>query len=121
MSCCGKSICIGCIYVMKMSEGKDLCAFCRTPPSYSNEKEIERLRKLMDKGNGDAFCTLSGCYFRGTHGLSQDQQKANELCLRGGDSLAVLRDITTWVIPMIEEGAWKWMRRKLKITMNLLL
>lgn len=30
-SCCGKMICNGCVYAMKMSGPKDLCAFCRTP------------------------------------------------------------------------------------------
>jgi len=83
-TCCGKSICIGCIYEMEMSEGKDLCAFCRIPPAYSNENEIKRLHKLMDKGNAGAFATLAGCYTFGGHGLPQDHQKANELYLKGG-------------------------------------
>lgn len=34
-SCCGKRICVGCLYAMMESEGKDLCAFCRTPPASS--------------------------------------------------------------------------------------
>ena len=84
MACCGKSICIGCLYAMAMSEGKDLCAFCRTPPSYSDEKEIKRLKKLMDKGNAGAFTSLGGCYTFGGHGLPQDMAKANELYLKGG-------------------------------------
>jgi len=85
MACCGKSICIGCIYAMEISEGKDLCAFCRTPPSSSNEEQIKRLHKLMDKGNANAFCSLGSCYFSGTHGLPQDRQRANELWLKGGE------------------------------------
>ena len=58
-SCCGKVICSGCIYVMKMSEGKDLCAFCRTPPPFSIEEEMERTKNLMGKGNVDAFNQLA--------------------------------------------------------------
>jgi len=55
-SCCGKVICNGCMFAMIESEGGvDLCAFCRTPPAYSNEKEIERLKKLMDRGNAEAL------------------------------------------------------------------
>ena len=73
------------MYEMEMSEGKDLCAFCRIPPAYSNENEIKRLHKLMDKGNAGAFATLAGCYVFGTHGLMQDQQKANELYLKAGE------------------------------------
>jgi len=38
-SCCGKTICNGCIVAMRMSEGKDLCAFCRTPPASSKSHE----------------------------------------------------------------------------------
>jgi len=84
-SCCGKSICIGCIYAMVMSEGKDLCAFCRTPPARDDTEDIKRVKKLMDKGNANAFCTLSAWYHAGRYGMPQDQQKANELCLRGGE------------------------------------
>jgi len=61
-SCCGKMICHGCIYAMKMSEGGlDLCAFCRTPTA-SPDEELERTTKLVDKGNGDAFNYLAGIY-----------------------------------------------------------
>jgi len=84
-SCCGKIICNGCIHAMKMSEGKDLCAFCRTPPSSSDEEDLSRVRQLMDKGNGEAFCLLAGLYSRGRMGIPQDYQKANELYLRAGE------------------------------------
>jgi len=95
-SCCGKLICDGCVHAMKASEGGgDLypCAFCRTPPASSNEEEIKRLNKLMDKGNGEAFTTLGGCYAEGyagayangTMGMPQDRVKANELYLKGGE------------------------------------
>ena len=83
-SCCGNVICNGCIYAMA-SQGKDLCAFCRTPYSSSNEEEIKRVKKLMDKGNGEAFYALGGCYNDGDLDLSQDYQKANELFLKAGE------------------------------------
>jgi len=84
-SCCGKRICIGCEYAMKMSEGKDLCAFCRTPPASSDEEEIERTKNLMDKGNAEAFNYFSGYYIRGMNGMPQDYQKARELWLKAGE------------------------------------
>ena len=59
-SCCGKIICNGCIYAMMISEGKDLCAFCRTPPPSSIEENTNRIKKLMDKGNGEALISLQG-------------------------------------------------------------
>jgi len=84
-SCCGKEICIGCIYAMNMSEGKDLCAFCRTPPAISDEEEIVRTEKLMKVGNAEAYYMLAGCYAQGIKGLSRDMNKANELLLKAGE------------------------------------
>ena len=84
-SCCGKRICIGCEYAMEISEGKDLCAFCRTPPASSGEEEIERTKNLMDKGNAEAFNYFSGYYVQGINGMPQDYQKARELWLKAGE------------------------------------
>ena len=84
-SCCGKVICNGCIYAMKMSEGKDLCAFCRTPRAATYEECIHRNKKLMESSNGWAFHLLAGCYDNGLLGLQQDYQKANELWLKAGE------------------------------------
>jgi len=85
-SCCGKRICIGCIVAMKMSEGdKDMCPFCRTPQDTTKKEEIERIQKLMDKGNAMAFTILGGCYISRELGLPQDYQKANDLYQKGGE------------------------------------
>ena len=85
-SCCGKVICNGCIYAMLMSEGgKDLCAFCRTPPARSDEEMIKRTKKLMEKDNAEAFHQLAGYYADGECGLVRDQRKANELYLKAGE------------------------------------
>jgi len=84
-SCCGKRICIGCIYAMEESEGKDLCAFCRTPPATSNAGCIQGVKKLMDKGNGEAFFEFANYYANGMMGLLQDMNKANELYLKAGE------------------------------------
>ena len=70
---------------MKLSEGKDLCAFCRTPPASSSEDEIKRIHELIDKGNPEALYTLSGGYLNGIMGMPQDYQKANELFLKAGE------------------------------------
>ena len=85
MSCCGKTICMGCIHTMVVREGKDLCAYCRTPYASSDEENINRTKKLMDKGNGRAFYLLAGYYDRGLNGLAQDIEKANELYLKAGE------------------------------------
>ena len=49
-SCCGKNICNGCIYAMEESGAKRLCPFCKSPPSNSNEEEVEKTKKLMEGG-----------------------------------------------------------------------
>ena len=85
-SCCGKVVCNGCIYEMYVSEGGlDLCAFCRTPRSKSDEDIIKRVKNLMDKGNAEAFLLLAGYYDSGEKGLSQNYQKACELYLKAGE------------------------------------
>ena len=84
-SCCGKVICIGCVYAMKMSEGKDICAYCRAPPPTSDEERIKRTKKLMDKGNARAFYNFAGYYAKGDLGFSRDWIKANELLLMAGE------------------------------------
>ena len=87
-SCCGKNICDGCEYAMRMVDSKleDLnCPFCRTPPAITDEEEIKRLKKLMEKDNGEAFYTLAGLYERGIMGFPQDSAKANELWLKAGE------------------------------------
>lgn len=85
MVCCGKEICNGCIIAMFESEGKDLCAFCRTPPSNSDNEIVRGLKKLMDDGNAHGFYLLAGHYYDGTMGMPQDYQKANELYLKAGE------------------------------------
>ena len=85
-SCCGKRICAGCILALVESEGgKPLCAFCRTPAPTSNEEEVRRLKKLMEKGSGRAFSTLAGLYADGIMGMQQNFQKAVELSLKAGE------------------------------------
>ena len=81
MTCCGKGVCIGCIHAM-ISE--NLCPFCRTPDATSNEEHIERVKKLTEKGNAEAFDMLAGYYAQGL-GISQDNSKANDLWLKAGE------------------------------------
>ena len=82
-TCCGKSICNGCIYALS-SEGVYLCPFCRMPEVVTDEEHVKRVKKLTDKGNANAFNCLASCYDDGT-GTIQDSQKANELYLKAGE------------------------------------
>ena len=92
-SCCGKIVCNGCIYAMVMEEirnGKKneevgICAFCRTPPSRSDEETVQQLKRQIEKGNADAINNFASCYVSGTYGMSQNWAKANELYLKAGE------------------------------------
>ena len=84
-SCCGKHICDGCEFAMDESGAKNLCPFCRTSYVKSDEEEIKRTKKLVEKGNADAYYTLAGNYANGTIGLPQDWAKANKLFLQAGE------------------------------------
>ena len=85
-SCCGKTICDGCIYRMAMEElrrgrkkvEEHMCAFCRTPAHNSNEEEVKRLNKIMDTGNAMAYYQLGGDFANGTSGMRQDWEKAKK-------------------------------------------
>jgi hypothetical protein len=83
--CCGKIICHGCIYAMQISAGKYLCPFCREPNANSNDEHIERTKKLMEKGDAEAFVFLAFSYDTGNNGLPQDMAKAKELYLKAGE------------------------------------
>ena len=93
-SCCGKTICDGCIHAMAMEDMKKgkkkaeevgICAFCRTLRPSSDEEVVKRYKNLMESGNADAFYELAGCYADGDYGLQQDRVKANELWLKAGE------------------------------------
>ena len=56
MSCCGKTICSGCIHALVYdNEGNILakrekkCPFCRSPPPFSDEEAVERTNKRLLK------------------------------------------------------------------------
>ena len=80
-SCCGKRICNGCVHAMRETGAKDLCPFCRTPFFTDDDDAIERLKKLMEKGNPTAYNNLGGFYAQGINGMPQDMARANELYL----------------------------------------
>ena len=80
MSCCGKDICSGCIYaVVKRDGGVGLCPFCRTPAPTTNEKLIEQSKKRVEVDDATAIYNLGCCHVDGSHGLTQDYNKALEL------------------------------------------
>ena len=91
-SCCGKLICTGCMIGMvdeeikrgKKREEVGSCPFCRSRSSRgSNRDALEKIEKLIEKGNGRAHKVLAGCYVDGTY--PRDMTKAIELYVKSGE------------------------------------
>jgi len=79
-SCCGKTICSGCIYAMDT-----ICPFCRTPTPRSDDEVIKRTQKRADIDDAKAINCLGNHYYNGLLGLPQDRTKALELWKRSAE------------------------------------
>jgi TPR repeat protein len=77
-SCCGKSICGGCIYSFRKSENDDYCPFCKAEISGKTEK-VEELMKRAETNDASVMNVLGSWYYHGEGGVQQDQVKAMEL------------------------------------------
>jgi len=87
-TCCGKSICDGCIYKHWMNETKNgipnhkqICAFCRQPDP---NNDIKAYKKLMKKNNPDAFILMGNRYKQG-EGVIQSDTKALEMIIHAAE------------------------------------
>jgi len=83
-TCCGKTICNGCVHAPvydnqgnKVTE--KLCPFCRTPISSSDEEAIKRTNRRVMAGDANAMSNLGFYYANGECGLSKDMTKAMQL------------------------------------------
>ena len=85
MACCGRMICRGCDHAIEMSEGKDLCAFCRTPPPTTMKEMVKRYKERMELNDTEAIRCLGSYYIDGLHGLPLNMDKALELYYRAGE------------------------------------
>jgi TPR repeat protein len=84
--CCGKSICIGCVYSFRKSKNDAKCPFCNADRMDKTDAEsIEEMMKRMDVNDAGAIYVLANYYDRGDHGLQQDHAKAIELYARAGE------------------------------------
>ena len=81
-SCCGKTLCCGCIDAVKerTPSNKDMmCPFCRAPTCTSDEEVIERVQKRAELNDAEAISMLAGCYADAEIGVARDINKAMEL------------------------------------------
>jgi len=83
-TCCGKTICSGCIHAVHMVDDEEKCPFCRTPAP-DDEENIRRLKKRIELGDDVAIYGL-GCYYSNRkYGLHQNYAKALELWHRAAE------------------------------------
>ena len=84
-SCCGKVVCSGCIYAIRMRTGEQICPFCRSPAPEILSEAIELDKRRMDKGDPVAMYNIGAFYRDGSNGFPQDWDKALELWLRAAE------------------------------------
>jgi len=78
-SCCGKSICGGCMHSFRKSGNIGTCAFCKGVNDKTDEESVEELMKRVEVNDADAMYVLGSYYNHGQLGLQQDRGKALEL------------------------------------------
>ena len=84
-SCCGKSICVGCIYSFNESGNIDKCPFCNAKTSEIIEEAIEEFIKRVEVNDAGAMYVLGSYHSHGQLGLLQDRAKAIELMERAAE------------------------------------
>jgi TPR repeat protein len=85
-SCCGKSICGGCVGSFRKSGNNDKCPFCNADTmGKTDEERVEDMMKRVEVNDSGAIYAL-GCYYsHGQAGLLQDRNKAIELWKQAAD------------------------------------
>jgi hypothetical protein len=78
-TCCGKSICGGCVYSFGKTGNDGKCPFCNTDQYKTDEECIQELMKRVEVNDAGATEILGTSHYRGRGGLLQDQNKAMEL------------------------------------------
>ena len=91
-SCCGKSICEGCVDSFRKSGNNWTCAFCKADRvNKTDEERVEELMKRVEVNDAGAMYVLGSNYYHGDLGLQQDWARAMELWKQAaelGSSLA---------------------------------
>jgi tetratricopeptide (TPR) repeat protein len=78
-SCCGKSICGGCVHSFNTSGNIDKCPFCNSDRDKKDEEIIQELMKRVEVNDAGAMCNLAIYYNNGQLGFQQDHAKARQI------------------------------------------
>ena len=85
-SCCGKSICKGCVNSFRKSGNDDKCPFCNSDRGNdTDEQRVEETMMRVEVNDVTSICVMAGYYFEGTGGLQQDHTRAMELYARAAE------------------------------------
>jgi len=78
-SCCGKSICGGCMHSFQKSGNIGTCAFCKGVNDRTDGERVEEIMKRVEVNDAASMMVLGSHYYHGKLGLLRDQGKAIEL------------------------------------------
>ena len=85
-SCCGKTICKGCVYSSRKSGNHDKCPFCKSDRSgKTDEVVVEEIMTRAETNDADSIYVLAQHYRDGEGGLQQDRSKTMELLARASE------------------------------------
>jgi TPR repeat protein len=76
-TCCGKSICRGCVNSFCRSENMGKCPFCKAETlGKTDEERVQEMMKRVEANDAASICLLGNYYYRGNFGLPQDLERA---------------------------------------------
>ena len=85
-TCCGKSICKGCMYSFCKSGKENRCPFCNADQAgKTDEEDVNEMMRRVEANDAASICLLAGCYYQGLYGLQRDRAKAMELYVRAAN------------------------------------
>jgi TPR repeat protein len=82
-SCCGKSICNGCLHSFRKSGNDEKCPFCNSDGSGKTDEDgVVETTKRAEANDPYSMHVLAHYYYHGLGGMQQNREKALELLTR---------------------------------------
>jgi TPR repeat protein len=78
-SCCGKSICGGCVYSCIKSGNIGTCPFCKSEMDKTDGGRVGEFMKRVEANDAGSIHQIGLYYYHGDLGLLQDREKGVEL------------------------------------------
>ena len=84
-SCCGKTICRGCVHSFSKTGNDGKCPFCNSDRDIELDKVAEELLKRVGANDAYSIFMLADSYYQGLNGFQQDHEKAFELLTKASN------------------------------------